>query len=144
MGVVVYFKLTHDGSPFSEYDWTTYPGSGLAGYCSNGSGLYHFTLTGSGTIGISLRNDANVDGEGNPTWVESNLLEFKTHTEPTAPYISINPASGVLCEGNTATITVTNPSTDCAYKLVEEGSKAGFTDYESGDLKYSGIQMIKA
>lgn len=137
VGDVVYFKLTHDGSPFSEYDWTTYPGSGLAGYCSNGSGLYHFTLTGSGTIGISLRNDANVDGEGNPTWVESNLLEFKTHTEPTAPYISINPASGVLCEGNTATITVTNPSTDCAYKLVEEGSKAGFTDYESGDLKYS-------
>ena len=143
VGDVVYFKLTHDGSPFSEYDWTTYPGSGLAGYCSNGSGLYHFTITSSGTIGISLRNDANVDGEGNPTWAESNLLEFNTHPEPTAPYISIDPASGVLCEGYKATITVTNPSTDCAYKLVEEGSKAVFTDYESGDLKYSVGSVAK-
>ena len=143
VGDVVYFKLTHGGSPFSEYDWTTYPGSGLAGYCSNGSGLYHFTLTGSGTIGISLRNEANVDLEGNPTWVESNLLWFNTHPEPTAPYISIDPASGVICQGSSATIKVENPSKDCSYKLVEEGSKAGFEPYKSGDLKYTVQNVAK-
>ena len=135
VGDEVWFELNYEGSKFVGFKWTTYPGNDLLG-AYNGN-KYKFTITGEGSIGISLRNEANVDGEGNPTWVESNLLKFKTHPEPTAPYISINPASGVLCEGNTATITVTNPSTDCAYKLVDESLEAEFVEYESGDLKYS-------
>ena len=135
VGDIVWFKLEQDGSNFQEYKWISYPGTELKGMYTGG--MFQFKITKSGNVGIRLRNDANVDGEGNPTWVESNLLEFNTHPEPTAPYISINPASGIICQGTPATIMVENPRTDCSYKLVEGDTKADFTQYESGDLKYT-------
>lgn len=124
VGDVVYFKLTHNGSPFSEYDWTTYPGSGLAGYCSNGSGLYHFTLSGAGTIGISLRNDANLDGE-TKTWAVSNNLEFTTYPDPVAPTISLD--NSTLCDNDLdgATITVSGAVVNQFYALYKEATDDG-------------------
>ena len=138
VGETVWFKLEQDGSKFQAYQWISYPGTDLVGMYA--AGTFSLTITDSGNVGIRLRNDANVDGEGNPTWVESNLLKFRTHPEPTAPYISINPASGVICQGSSATITVENPSIDCSYKLVED---ADFTPYTSGDLTYTVQDVAK-
>ena len=155
VGDEVWFELNYVGSTFIPennvgFKWTTYPGSGLIG-AYNGN-KYKFTITGSGTIGIRLRNDANVDGEGNPTWAESNLLEFNTHPEPTAPTISF--AKAIICSNDNvgATLKLGATVSGQAYELWKyandddtEGSKvanvATLNCTENNQaLQFSGIK----
>lgn len=155
VGDEVWFELNYVGSTFIPennvgFKWTTYPGNGLIG-AYNGN-KYKFTITGSGTIGISLRNEANVDLEGNPTWIESNLLEFNTHPEPTAPTISF--ATATICSNDDvgATLTLGATVSGQAYELWKyandddtEGSKvanvATLNCTENNQaLQFSGIK----
>ena len=134
-GATAYVKLSYVGSKYSDIKWLV-EGVETDDVTDEGDGVWSYIIQGTGQLSVELRNDANKDGD-NPTWATSNKLSFTIITEPTAPYISINPASGIICEGSSATIKVENPSIDCSYTLVEGDIKAGFTQYESGDLKYT-------
>ncbi|MBR2368909.1 MAG: starch-binding protein [Paludibacteraceae bacterium] len=134
-GATAYVKLSYVGSKYSDIKWLV-EGVEIDNVTDEGDGVWSYIIQGTGQLSVELRNDANKDGD-NPTWATSNKLSFTMKEEPTAPYISINPASGIICEGSTATIKVENPSIDCSYTLVEGDIKAGFTQYESGDLKYT-------
>jgi hypothetical protein len=140
-GATAYVKLSYEGSKYSDIKWL------VEGVETNlvklhlvtdeGDGVWSYEIQGDGNLSVELKNDANTD----PAWPYSNKLPFTIIPEPTAPYISIDPASGVICQGSSATIKVENPSKDCSYKLVEEGSKAGFEPYKEGDLKYT-VQKV--
>ena len=131
-GEFAYMKLDYQGSTASETKWLIDGEETTIVEETAVAGVYRFAISADVTISVKLRNDANLEQDGEtPAYVTSSGLAYTMIDVPAAPYISINPASGVLCEGNTATITVTNPSPDCAYKLV------GFTDYESGNLTYT-------
>lgn len=155
VGDEVWFELNYVGSTFIPennvgFKWTTYPGSGLIG-AYNGN-KYKFTITGSGTIGIRLRNDANVDGEGNPTWAESNLLEFNTHPEPTAPTISFAKATICSNDNEGATLKLGATVSGQAYELWKyendddtEGSKVANVatlncTENNQELQFTGIK----
>ncbi|MEE0989950.1 MAG: starch-binding protein [Paludibacteraceae bacterium] len=137
-GATAYVKLSYEGSNYSDIKWLV-EGVETNLVTDKGNGVvWSYIIQGTGQLSVELRNDANKDNEGNPTWATSDKLSFTMKAEPAAPYISIDPASGIICEGSEATIKVENPSKACSYKLVEEeDTKAGFKKYESGDLKYS-------
>lgn len=150
VGDIVWFKLEQDGSNFQYYEWISYPGTGLEGMYYGG--MFKLKITRSGNVGIRLRNDANVDGEGNPTWIESNLLKFNTHPEPTAPTISF--ATGTICSNDDvgATLELGATVSGQAYELWKyandddtEGSKvanvATLNCTENNQaLQFSGIK----
>ena len=137
-GEFAYMKLDYQGSTASETKWLIDGEETTIVEETAVAGVYRFAISADVTISVKLRNDANLEQDGEtPAYVTSSGLAYTMIDVPAAPYISINPASGVLCEGNTATITVTNPSPDCAYKLV------GFTDYESGNLTYTVGSVAK-
>ena len=137
-GATAYVKLEYAGSNYSDIKWLV-EGVETNLVTDKGNGVvWSYIIQGTGQLSVELRNDANKDNEGNPTWATSDKLSFTMKAEPAAPYISIDPASGIICEGSEATIKVENPSKACSYKLVEEeDTKAGFKKYESGDLKYT-------
>ena len=137
-GAIAYVKLSYTGSKYSDIKWLV-EGVETNLVTDKGDGVWSYEIQGDGSLSVELKNDANTG----PAWPYSNKLPFTIIPEPTAPYISIDPASGVICEDSEATIKVENPSKDCSYKLVEEGSKAGFTPYESGDLKYTVQNVAK-
>ena len=130
-GAIAYVKLSYVGSKYSDIKWLV-EGVETNLVTDEGDGVWSYEIQGNGSLSVELKNDANTD----PAWPYSNKLPFTIIPEPTAPYISIDPASGIICQGSSATIKVENPSTDCSYKLVKEGSKADFTPYTSGDLIY--------
>ena len=131
-GATAYVILDYTGSKYSDIKWLV-EGVETNLVTDEGDGVWSYEIQGDGSLSVELKNDANTD----PAWPYSNKLAFTIIPEPTAPYISIDPASGVICQGSSATIKVENPSADCSYKLVEERSKADFTPYKSGDLKYT-------
>ena len=136
-GATAYVKLDYTGSKYSDIKWLV-EGVETNLVTDKGDGVWSYIIQGTGHLSVELRNDANKDNEDNPTWATSKKLSFTMKEEPAVPYISIDPASGIICEGSEATIKVENPSKACSYKLVEEeDTKAGFKKYESGDLKYS-------
>ena len=116
VGDEVWFKLEQDGSDFKEYKWVSYPGTGLKGMYSGGT--FKFTITGSGFVAIKLRNDVNVDNEGNATWVESNELEFNTHPESISPTISFEETP--ICSNKTATLNLGALVVGQKYELYEQ------------------------
>ena len=134
VGDNAYIKLIYDGSRLKPEDDVINISSTLENTFTLVEGeadLYTFVVKGNETITVNAKNKENTD---NPT----AELTINTHAEPAAPYISINPASGIICEGSEATIKVENPSKACSYKLVEEeDTKAGFKKYESGNLTYT-------
>ncbi len=150
VGDIVWFKLEQDGSNFQEYKWISYPGTELRGMYTGG--MFQFKITKSGDVGIRLRNDANVDGEGNPTWVESNLLEFNTHPEPTAPTIRF--ATATICSNDNegATLKLGATVSGQAYELWKyendddtEGSKVANVatlncTENNQELQFTGIK----
>ena len=131
-GAIAYVKLSYEGSKYSNIKWLV-EGVETNLVTDEGDGVWSYEIQGDGSLSVELKNDANTD----PAWPYSNKLAFTIIPEPTAPYISIDPASGVICQGSSATIKVENPSTACSYKLVGGGSKADFMPYKSGDLKYT-------
>lgn len=131
-GATAYVKLEYAGSNYSDIKWLV-EGVETNLVTDKGDGVWSYIIQGTGHLSVELRNDANKDNEDNPTWATSDKLSFTMKAEPAAPYISIDPASGIICEGSSATIKVENPSADCSYKLVEER----FEPYKSGDLKYT-------
>lgn len=137
-GATAYVKLSYEGSKYSDIKWLV-EGVETNLVTDKGNGVWSYEIQGDGSLSVELKNDANTD----PAWPYSNKLAFTIIPEPTAPYISIDPASGVICQGSSATIKVENPSTACSYKLVEERSKAGFEPYKSGDLKYTVQNVAK-
>ena len=116
VGDEVWFKLEQDGSDFKEYKWVSYPGTGLKGMYSGGT--FKFTITGNGFVAIKLRNDVNVDNEGNATWVESNELEFNTHPESISPTISFEETP--ICSNKTATLNLGALVVGQKYELYEQ------------------------
>ena len=132
----VYLKVSYVGGDYKEFEATeNFPGTNLVEVTRNkldNYAIFSFTATSAGTANITISN--NNSSVTPATGVAITLYDVETIA---APYISIDPASGVICDGDEATITVTNPTTECSYKLVRDGSKAGFTPYESGDLTYS-------
>ena len=143
-GAYAYMKLAYEGSTASEIKWLIDGEETTIVEETAVAGVYSFAISRDATISVKLRNDANVEqDEVTPAYVTSEGLTYTMIAEPAAPYISIDPASGVICDGANATITVTNPTTECSYKLVREGSKAVFTPYESGDLTYSVSSVDK-
>ena len=137
-GATAYVRLDHAGSKYSDIKWLV-EGVETNLVTDKGDGVWSYEVQGDGSLSVELKNDANTD----PAWPYSNKLPFTIIPEPAAPYISINPASGIICEGSSATIKVENPSIACSYKLVEEGSKAGFEPYKSGDLTYTVQNVAK-
>ena len=137
-GATAYVILDYTGSKYSDIKWLV-EGVETNLVTDEGDGVWSYEIQGDGSLSVELKNDANTD----PAWPYSNKLAFTIIPEPTAPYISIDPASGVICQGSSATIKVENPSKDCSYKLVEEGSKAGFEPYKSGDLTYTVQNVAK-
>ena len=137
-GATAYVRLEHAGSKYSDIKWLV-EGVETNLVTDKGNGVvWSYIIQGTGQLSVELRNDANKDNEGNPTWATSDKLSFTMKAEPAAPYISIDPASGIICEGSEATIKVeNNPSPDCSYKLVKEGSEEEFPPYDSGDLTYT-------
>ena len=137
-GATAYVILDYTGSKYSDIKWLV-EGVETNLVTDEGDGVWSYEIQGDGSLSVELKNDANTD----PAWPYSNKLAFTIIPEPTAPYISIDPASGVICQGSSATIKVENPSKDCSYKLVEEGPKAGFEPYKSGDLTYTVQNVAK-
>ncbi|MED9995537.1 MAG: hypothetical protein UFP03_01945 [Paludibacteraceae bacterium] len=139
-GAIAYVKLLYEGSKYSDIKWLV-EGVETNLVTDEGDGVWSYEIQGDGSLSVELKNDANTD----PAWPYSNKLPFTIIQEPTAPYISIDPASGVICEGSSATITVENANPNCSYKLVEEEEdpEVGFTQYESGDLKYTVQNVAK-
>lgn len=137
-GATAYVILDYTGSKYSDIKWLV-EGVETNLVTDEGDGVWSYEIQGDGSLSVELKNDANTD----PAWPYSNKLAFTIIPEPTAPYISIDPASGVICQGSSATIKVENPSADCSYKLVEERPKAGFEPYKSGDLKYTVQNVAK-
>lgn len=147
VGDIVWFKLEQDGSNFQEYKWISYPGTELRGMYTGG--MFQFKITKSGDVGIRLRNDANVDGEGNPTWIESDPLEFNTHPVAMSPTISFENAT--ICSNSTATLKLGSLVVGQSYELYKEIENEGVYSEErvgdvtltcnsiEDDLKFTGL-----
>ena len=140
-GETVWFKLEQDGSKFQDYQWISYPGTDLVGMYA--AGTFSLTITDSGDVGIRLKNDANDD------WVESNLLEFKTHPVAISPTISFENAT--ICSNSTATLKLGSLVVGQSYELYKEIENEGVYSEErvgdvtltcnsiEDDLKFTGL-----
>lgn len=57
--------------------------------------------------------------------------------EVAVPVLSIDPVSGIICQGTEATITVTNPENGVSYKLNYEGKD------QTNSIAYTGTENVK-
>ena len=96
-GTTAYIRLDCEGSTYSEYQWYI---NGVATQEIKGeNNVWFFDIKEEKeSVSVRLRNDANVDNEENPTWVESGVLVFTMVPEPISPTISLSP--NVICSNN--------------------------------------------
>ena len=133
----VYLKVSYVGGDFKSFEAAdNFPGTDLELVNHdkvNNYAIFSFTATATGTANITISNNS-----GSTVTPADGVSITLKDVQVDAPYISIYPASGIICEGSSATIKVeNNPSPDCSYKLVKEGSEEEFPPYDSGDLTYT-------
>ena len=133
----VYLKVSYVGGDFTDFvAEENFPGTDLELVNHdkvNNYAIFSFTATADGTANITISNNS-----GSTVTPADGVSITLKDVQVDAPYISIYPASGIICEGSSATIKVeNNPSPDCSYKLVKEGSEEEFPPYDSGDLTYT-------
>lgn len=56
------------------------------------------------------------------------------------PIVSLNPASGILCSGSQATLTVTNPQNDYTYTLMYKGTAQGEPISGNNEVEFTVIE----
>jgi hypothetical protein len=56
------------------------------------------------------------------------------------PIVSLNPASGILCSGSQATLTITNPQNDYTYTLMYKGTAQGEPISGNNEVEFTVIE----